>query len=139
MKENLLILVFWGLALLLLPVVQVSASPAHDHGTVSPFSKQKHGHKLHCDLNLHHLSNTHCPHSIGIAEKNEEKIVIALDCSGKTAETPPTFGSYNASVFLPDTVHFKVELVLISRKFTNTFYGLGIFLSDQIDHPPQAI
>ena len=136
MKGNLLIWVFWGLAWFLLPIVQASASPAHDHGTISPFDKQKHGHKLYCELNKRNLSKIFCPHSL--AEKNRAKPVIAPDCSGKTSGTLPAFGSYN-TVFLSDTAHFNVELVLINQKFTYFSYGPGFFLPDLVDPPPQTV
>ena len=137
MKGNLLILLFFVISLFLLPLVHASGSPTHDHGAISPFDKQKLGHRLHCELNKHHLSNIYCPHSF--AKKNQEKHVIAPDCGGQTSETLPAFGSYNTSVFSSDTVHLNVELALISRKFTCTSYGFGFFLPDQIDRPPQTV
>ena len=137
MKENLLVLVFLGVAFFVLPVVQASASLLHDHKTISPFDKQKYGHKLHCELNKHHFSNTYCPH--GITEKKKEKPVIASDCGGKTSGTLPAVSSYTTSVFLSYIVHYNFELALISREVTYTFYGFGLFLPDQIDHPPQTV
>ena len=137
MKGNLLTLLFLVISLLLLPVVQASGSPAHDHGTISPFDQQQYGHKLYCELNKHHLLRAFCPHSF--AEKNQEKHVIASDCGGKTPETLPTFGSDNTSMFSSGIVHFNFDLAPASRKRSCPFCSFGFFLSDQIDHPPQTV
>jgi len=137
MKANILIFGFLGFILFVLPVVPVSASPLPDHGMISPFDKQKHGHHLHCELNRYHLSNIYCPHSI--IKRNKRKPTIATDCGGKTSETLPAFAAYNTSVFSSDTVYFNVELALTSRKFTCTSHDLRFFLPDQIDHPPQTV
>ena len=137
MKRNLLFLLFLVISLFLLPVVQASGNPTHDHGTVSPFDKQKYGHRLHCEFKQHGLKDIYCPHRV--IGKNLDGSVIALDCGGNTAGTLPIFGSYNTSVFSSDTVHFDVELVLVSREIAYIFYGLGFFLPDQIDRPPQTV
>ena len=136
MNRNFLVLLFWGLVFFLLMAVQASANPAHDHGTISPFDKQKHTHELYCVLNKHHSSNVFCPHSI--SEKNKQRPVIASDCGGKSSGTIPAVGSYNVSVFLSDPVLLNAKLAIVSWKFTSTFYGLGFSLAEQIDHPPKT-
>ena len=137
MQKKFLILLFLGVFLFLLSMTKVSANGMHPHGTISPFDTQKRVHILHCQLNKHHLSSDYCPHSTTL--KNKEKSVIALDCNGRTSGTLPAVSSYTTSVFLSYIVHYNFELALISREVTYTFYGFGLFLPDQIDHPPQTV
>ena len=121
----------------LMPMTKVLANDMHQHGTISPFDKQMHGHILHCELNKHDLKDIYCPHrSYG---KIVDRPVIASDCGGKTSGAFPALGSYNASVFLSNTVKLNVALALTSRKFIYIFYGYRFVLLSQIDHPPQTI
>lgn len=137
MRGNLLSLMFLPLALLMLPLVQASASLEHDHGTVSPFDKQKHKHKLFCELHKHHLSIIYCPH--GITEKNKEKLTIALDCGGKNSGTLPAFGTHADNDFSFNTTFSTIELVLINQRFASLSSTTEFFLPDRIDHPPQTV
>ena len=54
-------LLFLGMIMWAMPVVQVSADSMHSHEMVSPFQKHEHGNHPHCDLSKRYATPVFCP------------------------------------------------------------------------------
>lgn len=131
------LLLLLALVLCALPVAQASASSGHDHEVISPFEKQHHNQKLHCDLNMLHQAQTYCPHNG--AGRSEGKKFLSPYCGGKTSGAIPAFGSHNANDFSASTCHFEVDRVLITQPLFPLSNDIGFFPPFQLDRPPQSI
>ncbi len=131
------LLLLLALVLCALPVAQASASSGHDHEMISPFDKQHHNQKLHCDLNMFHQAQTYCPHNG--AGRSEGKKFLSPYCGGKTSGAIPAFGSHNANDFSASTCHFEVDRVLITQPLFPLSNDIGFFPPFQLDRPPQSI
>ena len=130
-------LLFLGMIMWAMPVVQVSADSMHSHEMVSPFQKHEHGNHPHCDLSKRFDSPVFCPHRKN--RGNLDQTIIGVYCDGKPSGALPSTGSVLAKDFSSTDTGFVFGPFTGSSLYSLPSFSMGFLLSDPPYHPPKSV